>query len=252
MEYNIKKFIADYISRTKQNRDILMSVVEKNQSISKNHSFWDKLPEVFEVTHLLNSFFGILIVPFEAFNTRRVTFVQYSEEKNTSRENEEKNRRAKLLEQLKSSDHYQPIAELIKALRENKRYEDNYQTRSNLEPLEKDEVFIFLKRLRNSLSHGGKEGLSFLPISIDIESKEAKTCQLTHVIFHDEYIRNEQLIGESYIKLKIKEIELLYELISELFKDIKQELAFTPDQYQKRVEDAEYFLVNKSRRSDNG
>ncbi|NLE06295.1 MAG: hypothetical protein GX638_16030 [Crenarchaeota archaeon] len=245
MGYDLQAFMQDYISRTRFNRRVLLSVSKKAKTNNGNDTHNGINFKVYEVTHLLNSFFGVLIVPFEAFNLRTVKVKGKSFEENYELEERENKRRQLLYEQITSKSQYMKIRAIVRGLIKSCRYRSTYTTRIDSDPLESDEVFVFIKRLRNSLSHGGREGLSFLPIK-DIETSSENSDQLTHVIFHDEYtpITNGQieLKAESYIKLTIVEIERLFVLISGLFSSISQELAFNTEQYLNRVTDAEYYL----------
>lgn len=222
MEYDFERFVEDYINRTLCNSRLINEAKEKNAE------------SVYEVTHLLNSFFGVLIVPFEAFNINKNIYHSNNEKE----KQKEKIRNDELLDEMQKSEAYKEISLVIERLISSKRYVHNYNLSNKHHDLGRDKVYVFLERLRNSLSHGGNEGLSFLPIC-DIESKDALKNKLTHVIFHDEWRKS-----ESYIKLSIDEIYDLYDLISSLFMDINQKHAFTIDEYQARVQKAEEYLKN--------
>lgn len=185
--YNIEYFISDFIKRT----DVNLQLIKQFKKDSN-----EKKENVYEVTALINSLFGLIIVPFErykdVYNSRL--------EKSNSSEMEE-------------------LREFISGLMISDRYYSNYK--------EKTKVREFIRHIRNSLAHSGNSRLLFYPI--------AERGEIDSVIFYDTGEEN-GITKEFCVKLTIDEIKELARLISNLYSSYQMKSDKTiAEDYEKQV-----------------
>ena len=133
MEY----FISDFAQRTKTNLEIINEMEELSPQ------------KPYEVTQLINSLLGLVVLPYEKFKN-------WEEKKNNAMEAVEKN-----------------IWDLLEACEADNRYFNSFDDRHSKKVLE------FINHIRNAVSHSGKMGLHFYPI---VEGGDTK---ITHIIFYD-------------------------------------------------------------------
>lgn len=156
-EYNRKLFIRSFAERTLDN---LKEIYRIHQNGAR---------DVYEVTQLINSLFGLLIVPFE--------FIKPF--KGDGGDAAANNYYAKTEEfLLKDLEAYKDILELISSLKKGYRYYNSYEFDETHEEIE---VLLFLEHIRNSLAHGGDNGISFYPVSAD----ENERHPISSIIFRD-------------------------------------------------------------------
>lgn len=167
--YNIEYLLADFSNRTIDN----LKFVENNANAFN----------VFEVTQLINSLLGLIIIPVESVKQTQIN--DYKLEKS-------------------SSDDYYKIKELISKCNEEKRLYTDY-TGERSESLE---VSRFIRHLRNSIAHGGNHGIRFYPIN--------ESQNISHIIFYDD---NTMTGGnnEFCVKLSIQEIRTIVFSVSKLY-----------------------------------
>ncbi len=155
-------------------------------AIVNHEPFYDS--KAYEVTQLINSLLGLVIMPTEKYK---------------------KNVRA---ESSVYRDCKEKIIHLIKKCEVEKRYYNDYGDKYN--------VFKIINHLRNSIAHGGNEGLHFYPV------QEGGDSVITGVVFYDsQYEINEKStspkpdgdVPEFCLSLSINEIEELVEAISTLY-----------------------------------
>lgn len=178
--YNYNEFISDFCARTIENQGIIDSLREqdikaglsKDQINEKHH----------EVTQLINSLFGLLIVPYEKY--------KYNPNNNDSMSERD----------LKKTAEYYKIAELIFKLEKRHRLYNDYNDRYL--------VSCFIRHLRNALAHSGSEGIQFMPIE--------KNSVIKTVIFHDKDNDNHQFCTE----LSVGEIRILSQLLSDMYNQL--------------------------------
>ena len=173
--YNVEHFLNDFADRTLHN----LSVLEKDVEAYKLN----------EVTQLINSLLGLIIIPVEACKSlRRID----SELKKSSKED------------------YEKICKLLEKCKAEKRFFSDYETSSFEDNLGHMNVDNFIRHLRNALSHGGDNGLHFYPIS---EEKK-----ITNVIFYDnDKVNKNNIIHEFCIDLTVSELTELAMSISQLY-----------------------------------
>ena len=182
--YNMQYFIGDFALRTRSNNALV-------NSMAKGRFDPEGVP--YEVTQLINSLLGLIIIPYEKFkNVRKKPNEAYTN--NESR-----------------------VIEIIRACEKDKRYFNNYPGKYN--------VFKIIGHLRNSVAHGGNEGLHFYPI------QEGGDTAITGIMFYDsefevnEKSRNPKMpeeVCEFCLSLHIDEIEELVECISNLYVAIEK------------------------------
>lgn len=176
-QYNIKCFLKDFSNRTMLNLEY----------IEKSHT----KTNVFEVTQLINSLLGLIIIPVEAYKANK----GYSDDK---------------LKQSSIKD-YENIEKIIKKCEDEKRLYCDYYTKQN-GGKETLDVAKFVKHIRNSVAHGGNKGIHFYPI---LEKED-----ISSVFFYDNYEPNkskENLIYEFCVKLTIGELKELTKSIANLY-----------------------------------
>jgi hypothetical protein len=174
-EYNHEYFINSFVERTQKNYEQILNLKAKKQ-------------EVFEVTQLINSLFGLLILPFEKFRYKS------SKEDCATEKNLKFN----------ASSEYEEIEKLMKQLKEEQRLVSTYNSRENDFP-----VSSFVKHLRNAIAHSGETGLQFLPYD--------ESGEITEVYFCDEDKSNND--REYFcVKMTINEIRSLVNNISSMYR----------------------------------
>ena len=171
--YSYEVFIKEFAERTRKNYSKILHRYEEDES------------QRYEVTQLINSLFGLLIVPNEKYKYK-------------------KNGQGKKEYYLKRTEAYTAIADMICDVREDKRFYSSYD--------DKYEVSDFIRHMRNSLAHSGNQGLHFLPCE---EGKE-----ITSVIFYD---NNEEVgeIREFCVELTVSEISDLAVEIANMYSEIE-------------------------------
>ena len=167
--YNFDNFIKDFSERTIRNMEII-----------------DSTPESYEVTQVINSLFGLLIVPNERYRF----------------ENDRDNGNERVLEDTKV---YKSIYAMIGSLVDEKRLYNDY---NDYKDRFRFRVSGFIKHLRNSLAHSGNKKIHFTPIN---ENKEIKS-----VIFYDS-----DNGYEFCTELTIEEIRKLGKMISEMYCEVE-------------------------------
>lgn len=171
--YSYEVFIKEFTERTIKNYYKILERYEEDPS------------QRYEVTQLINSLFGLLIVPNEKYKYR-------------------KNGQGVKEFYLKKAEGYKDITAIICDLKEDGRlyssYDDNH------------EVSDFIRHMRNSLAHSGNQGLHFLPC--------AEGQKITSVIFYDsdkEYGGTNEFCAE----LMIMEIFNLAKAIANMYSEIE-------------------------------
>ena len=171
--YDYEHFVNDFIKRTQVNLSTIDEIAE-----SGNES------EVYEITQLINSLFGLLIVPFERYKK-----VEEDE--------------------LKSKDGYNELVSSIKSI---KRLYTNYE--DDRDDLGNFKVSNFIKHLRNALAHLGNDRVLFL----DEDQK------LTGMLFYDNYKDKEtNKLYEFCVELDINSFRQIVESIIKMYSDVNNE-----------------------------
>lgn len=180
--YDFKHFTIDFSRRTLSNLRLVRSIASKQRNrpkikekdrtkLSKTEltalEKWEQNVisivgnpcfSSFEVTQLLLSMYGLLLIPFE----------KYKNDPDISK--------ASLEKTIKNSRWHDRLLEKIQKLENDKRYRNTYD-------YYEDPVYTFFRHLRNSLSH---EGIHFLPIGI-LDSQN-----IEEIIFYD-YIKEDSV-----------------------------------------------------------
>lgn len=196
--YNYEHFVRDFIYRTRINKNIIQHRYEENPK------------KKYEVTQLINSLFGLIIVPNEKYKFKR---------------NEEITKEETL--EIISEDEYNNILEFIEEIKDSGKYYNTYE--------DKYPVSDFIKHLRNSLAHSGEHGLHFVPLS---EAQE-----ITGVIFYD---TDRYHNHEFCVELTISEIIDLSEIISDMYSKVDEKNAEkNRKEYEEEIERLRALFKNK-------
>lgn len=172
--YNIESFLRDFSNRTMKNLNTI-DRLSRRKPIDYH--------EIYEVTQLINSLLGLVIIPYEA----------------------SKKAMESKLKELSYSD-YEKIEKLIQRCDSEKRLYTDYENDK------KYPVGSFVRHIRNSVAHGGNRGLHFFPIE--------EGGQISDVFFYDNNKSIKKLgkdINEFCVKLKIEEIREVVHAVSELY-----------------------------------
>ena len=202
--YNHERFINSFIERTQQNYKVITELNRENQT------------EVYEVTQLVNSLFGLLIIPYEKF--------KYG---GTYQTKEEDLRNAAPID-------YMRLNNKIEELKKDNRLVSTYSSD------ERYPVGNFIGHLRNALAHSGEEGLQFLPYD--------DTGEITSIYFYDKLDEKDKPNKRQFCAhIKIDEIKEIVEWISRMY--IRHENGtVNPESYEqvkKQVEKYKTFLKQK-------
>lgn len=184
MVYDVNAFIADFSARTMKNLNHIENEVYAGASL-------------YEVTQLINSLLGLVVIPVEVYKANRDVFTDYN------------------IENI-ASESFTKISAIIKRkTEEGKLYCDYKKEKDDNTSLLK--VTSFIKHIRNSIAHGGNKGLHFFPVE--------KNQDILGVYFYDacEYSklidgkRTTVYVAEFCVYLSIEDIKELVSAISELF-----------------------------------
>ena len=180
--YNIEYFLNDFANRTMEN----LKYIDR-YSESEN---------LFEITQLINSMLGLIIVPVEAY--KHYDFSPKSKKMNYKEIMDKYNSMLKKI----SYEDYSSIEKLIKKCKDNNQLYSDYP--------DDDGVNQFIKHIRNSVAHGGNKGLHFYPIS--------ESNLITDIFFYDNmkdrYSDNKY---EFCVKISVSDLKELIKCISNLY-----------------------------------
>lgn len=178
--------------------------------------------QVYEVTQLLLSVYGMLIIPYEKYK------------KNDSPSQD-------IPQALKNTQYYLSLKDTIKGLKQSGNYKSTY--------IKNDEsVYEFIKHLRNSVSH---EGIHFLPLT------DGNTEQITEVLFYDFIASktdgNGGIIHYTFdnsperfcVKLSIKELREIVEQVTEMYSELSEQYdKHDEERYRQQIAACDSFLRN--------
>ena len=174
--YNYDYFVKCFAERTLTNYETI------------NKAKKESTDEVYEVTQLINSLFGLLIIPFEKFKCIDYDFAS-----------------KEAYFQTWAQPEYSNILSFINSLKNDNRlvntYCENYKSAYN-----------FIRHLRNALAHSGDKGLHFLPCN------DSSLC-ITSIIFYDS---NKDINSHFCTEIKTDELKLLIENISLMYQKIEK------------------------------
>lgn len=178
--YNYNQFISDFTMRTIENQNKIDELREQDKKKGIEEKELDKKHH--EVTQLINSLFGLLIVPYE----------KYKFEGDNSVSEKDMRRVA--------NNEYNEIAKMIVELEQKGKLYNSYR----------DDFLVssFIKHLRNSLAHSGDGGLQFMPI--------AQNKKISSILFHDEYNSK-----EFCTEITIGNIRKLTRLLNSMYKKLE-------------------------------
>lgn len=215
--YNIECFLYDFSRRTNKNLDIIYGIKEGSFTEKDLLRLKENSKENFEVTQLINSLLGLVILPIEASK-------KLCEDKSKKIPNTDFYSISE-----KDSDE---IINLIDKCKKEKRYFSQ-----GIESSDKNRrIGYFMLHIRNSLAHAGAGGLHFYPI---------EDCgNITDIIFYDKNIYNGH---EFCVKLSIDEIKVLEKNINRLlcgFEEREKNCGDKVESYKKRVRKLEEKMQN--------
>ena len=191
-EYDYDKLVSCFAYRTKQNLDLIDKLkIIKTLPIDKQSGELSRLlnqyQEINDVTQLVNSLFGLLILPIEKYD------------------------RLKCYQDLIRKE-YKGIQSLIARLKDSNRLSNSYKYVFKKELLDEDHYHVpsFLKHLRNALSHSGNDRLLFIGDGVE----------LTTIVFNDEYEEDKK--QKFHAELEIDEVRLLADYLLSMFSKIDE------------------------------
>ncbi len=181
--YNIEVFLNDFSERTKKNFEAIEQRAHRDN--------------LYEVTQLINSLLGMLILPYETYNIRY-------RKKYPSKEWARHLKKA-------APKSFDRLKNLIDRLKTEKRLFCDYNSDN---PSGQSKIWVdeFIHHLRNAVAHGGNNGIHFFPI------KESDCRDITDVIFYDnDEIKNNDSISEFCVKVSVSELKEIVNCISDLY-----------------------------------
>ena len=203
MEYDQKQFIADFSQRTDSNLKIIEILSKLSSDDLKQileivkGKIKDADPELiatisnsYEVTQLINSLFGLLIIPFERYRNEKIKGVYEN--------------------QLRNKNGYQEIVNIIAKAYDTNRLCWAYSKQSRCI------VSQFIRHLRNSLAHSGRDRLFFCCEERLVDNKWIK--KIKSVVLYD--TDGEQ---EFIINLDIDDIKELKNNLIKMFAEVEKE-----------------------------
>ena len=203
--YDYEYFVKDFINRTQVN----LSTIDE-MAKSGNDS------KVYEITQLINSLFGLLIVPNEYYRLKM-------------------NKRNDEADILSDKDGYSKIVSIINEAKKENRLRTTYEKDKNQEY----QVRNFLTHLRNALAHSGNGRLVFWPCDEDKEIEEVFFCDL-------EKDKNEMFC----VKLNIQTISELKDSIASIYSSVDkcndiETIHEKREKYEKSINNKNDFLEGK-------
>lgn len=231
--YDYNGFVRSFSDRTNKNLKLIEYVKQGKLKICVSQKSKRLIPvkmDTYEVTQLINSLFGLLVVPQEIFKEDMWELNEKANENNVNSNNSEYD--------YKKGEDYTALSKIVADLAKNKCLQTTY---SNYY----DPVISFIWHLRNALSHSGT-GLHFTPVS--------KHGQIEKVYFYDQYIQNkgksnEKYKGEFCALLTIDEIKLIIKHINGFYIAWEANHNYkSEERYNKEVQIYADFLKDKSNR----
>lgn len=204
--YNMEYFLGDFANRTVENLRYI--------DIESNNN------GLYEVTQLINSLLGLIIIPVEAY--KKTCFIDDKKLKTTSK-----------------SD-YDRIDDLLNLCQKEHRLYCDYK-KNNFEK-QQDRVCVskFISHIRNSVAHGGNNGIHFYPVT--------ESGQISDIIFYDnDECQKNAKVHEFCVKLSIAELRALVISISSLyckFEKRDKNVLEKQKKYQEDIEKLEDLLLN--------
>lgn len=189
---NLKEFTNDYTTRTLANYDTIYKAYLKE----KEHHGEEEIEDAFEVTQLINSLFGILIMPFESIKALKKGQMGANNLRDV-------NQKMKEADEIAFND----LTAVIRELKEAHLFYDSY-----IKDYEEGIAEIaFVHRLRNSLAHSGNNGLRFFPIG----ECDQEVSTIKSVIFCDEEDNGK---GDSFVaELSVEQVERVVKSLAAIF-----------------------------------
>ena len=160
--FNYEYFIKNYIERTQDNLKIIDALDEiisrfDEDQLEELYGVFDKRCLPWEITQLINSLFGLLVVSNEYYKSKI-------------------NKRYDEVDYLIDKPGYLEIVEIITQLKKENRLRSTYCKEKN----EEFKVRNFLNHLRNSLAHSGRGMLLFWPCKEGEEISEVYFCDTNY------------------------------------------------------------------------
>ena len=189
---NLKEFTHDYTTRTMANYSTIFNAYLKEKKLQGE----EEIEDVFEVTQLINSLFGILIMPFESVKALKKGQMGANNLRDVNQKMKEANETA-----------FNDLSAVIQELKEAHHFYDSY-----IKDYEDGIAEIaFIHRLRNSLAHSGNNGLRFFPIG----EGDQEVSEIKSIIFCDEEDNGK---GDSFVaELAVDQVERVVKSLAEIF-----------------------------------
>jgi len=185
MEIDYKKFAQIFSERTRINLDIITQMADAGG-------------DVYEVTQLLNSLFGITIVSYELFFRNNNLLKSYEKE------------------HILDSTSGKELEKFIRDCEEKNILKCTYANWDH-------KGIELVRHIRNSMSHSGNSGISFFPLP---EKGYSEPKDIKYVIFYDKNKSNRSACGdceeEFCLLLSIDELRMLSYDIQNFFADISK------------------------------
>ena len=191
--YDVAHLSIEFMKRTRSNVSLIKDL-RKGKEID--------LKEFNNVTHLLNSLFGIVILPVENLKKYVVHKNRHIFNGNSS-------------EALKLKEYSTKLYKFISKCKNDNRYYNDYleEITNDLNFYDFHNTFKFIKHIRNSLAHSGNGCLLF-------ESADQDLSDLSrhNIIFYDFKVKEKVIVNEFYLKINIKkDLPVLINIISDIF-----------------------------------
>ena len=188
--YDYGHFISDFAKRTKIN----LEIVEDSKY-------------GYEVTQLINSLFGLLILPYEKYKYRS------KGSKNSSYYKSDEDMRES------NTKAYEELESLINIFRNKGKLYSSYTHKDRYN------VSMVIKHMRNAMAHSGDSGINIYPFA-------EHNSEIDGIIFFDSYRKQEFIL-----EMTIEEIKQFIELVSEIYEVIDEQYDLLEEtNYKHRVE----------------
>lgn len=202
--YDMNRFLADFARRTRANTKWIWER-KKAQDLGKERG-----KTVYEVTQLINSLYGLIIVPFSIMDF----------DKGADADGKMK---------AADAEAYGSLIQLIMTLISERRLRSSYQffycRQAGFSHTLK--LYEFLRHIRNSLAHGDEKGLLFYPLTDQHEA------QIEGIILHDVYVEDD-VVSDFFVKLTINEINFIIQNLIKIFESYQSRLSV--DSYNRIVD----------------
>ena len=219
--FNYEHFSADFSKRTNCNLKLIERVVELRKRMADSDVLTPVAKsECYEVTQLLLSVYGMLLVPFEKYKN-----------------NPEKSKKD-IINALSEDHNYTALERIIVDLQWDKRLKSTYDDKND------GRVYCFIHHLRNSIAH---EGIHFYPLEA-YDSGEIEEIMFCDFDSEGGSIKSFEAARKKFCtKVTVEKLRQIIDLIMNMYSNIGENFDIGDKaRYKKEIQICESFLSGEA------